>query len=330
LSQHIRPKNVVIYPITSITFDVSRPAPLYSHDRKDSVGSSTSFLTLDSSFFEWDDDKYDDGEDSFTAEAVAANPDDPYAGQDQQHQPTVPEFISEPESCLQQEISDSASNAYLAVPPSGEDQHDSSKKTARFVTPFADCKPMGPVTVPRDCESFCLMSIESSRSWKSQYLNTSAEIIEVSDNSHLSFNITSIDIVANLVSEDDSNKSQFSNSTMSIDEDENTKIPDSDIRETDVLMGQSYAFRKHLGTLWLAELIVDRYDNYNDKPKKKLKTQVSETIVEIIASKGGRFLKKSKKAIFWEEVDDKKAREKVASNFRDERNRRTEAAIQNS
>ena len=99
-------------------------------------------------------------------------------------------------------------------------------------------------------------------------------------------------------------------------------ITDDDIRPEDILMGQSPKFRKHSGNLFFRQEVVARYEEYLACSKLE-KTKLSREILDKIATRGGRFLKRIDDGTsLWEEVPEAEAREKVSSSFRDEKKKR--------
>lgn len=108
------------------------------------------------------------------------------------------------------------------------------------------------------------------------------------------------------------------------------RIPDTDIRPKDVLMGRSPYWRKHPGNMQLKELVDDKYDDYFDvKTSRKQQTKIATTIVKTIIRVGGRFLRRPNRKkrkqeldgdadseISWVELSEIEARYNVASKFR--------------
>jgi len=98
-------------------------------------------------------------------------------------------------------------------------------------------------------------------------------------------------------------------------------IRDCDTEEH-ILLGRGKPLQKHLGNLWLQNLIAIKFDEY-DTLERKMQTRLSEDIYENILSLGRRFLEKSKDHEgYWVEIDRVEAREKLAVSFRTERKRR--------
>ena len=89
----------------------------------------------------------------------------------------------------------------------------------------------------------------------------------------------------------------------------------------DVLFGRGKPYQVHKGNVRLAEMIEERQDIYHNTNKKG-KTQLSQDIVELIESQGGRFLKKNdSNPDMWEVVSWMLKRDKVAHGFRTTPNR---------
>eukprot|EP00531_Pseudo-nitzschia_arenysensis_P014734 CAMPEP_0116133104 /NCGR_PEP_ID=MMETSP0329-20121206/9923_1 /TAXON_ID=697910 /ORGANISM="Pseudo-nitzschia arenysensis, Strain B593" /LENGTH=625 /DNA_ID=CAMNT_0003627703 /DNA_START=229 /DNA_END=2106 /DNA_ORIENTATION=+ len=100
----------------------------------------------------------------------------------------------------------------------------------------------------------------------------------------------------------------------------------SDFKETqltndrdDIKLGRGKGLQQHPGNKWLKNFISIEYENYNTLDRNK-QTKFATAIVAKIKSTGRRFLKKSGND--WIEIKDTKARENVASRFRNERKRR--------
>ena len=95
----------------------------------------------------------------------------------------------------------------------------------------------------------------------------------------------------------------------------------NEISSRDILLGQGRY--SHEGNIWFRVLISENFDKYNSLGKRG-KTELSTQIVAMIRNEGRRFY--IREADNWVEMnDDEKARKKVTSHFRDERNRRAEA-----
>ena len=97
--------------------------------------------------------------------------------------------------------------------------------------------------------------------------------------------------------------------------------------EIDVLCGQSPTYRLQPGNVWLRYRVFADYDRY-ERASKQEKARVSETIVEEVGQRGGRFLKTNTDSGVWEPLSDSDAHDKVASMFRSERKRRRREAEQ--
>mmetsp|Transcript_8688 Transcript_8688/g.21375 ORF Transcript_8688/g.21375 Transcript_8688/m.21375 type:complete len:570 (-) Transcript_8688:303-2012(-) len=91
--------------------------------------------------------------------------------------------------------------------------------------------------------------------------------------------------------------------------------------DRDILLGQGR--HNHAGNIWFRNLIFERYDEYNSLDRLG-KTEFSTEIVQMIRVERRRFY--IREGNNWVEMnDDKRARLKVTSHFRDERERRAEA-----
>lgn len=89
------------------------------------------------------------------------------------------------------------------------------------------------------------------------------------------------------------------------------------IRDTDVLFGRGKTVVEHPGNLDFRNLVGKRMEEYEAASRLE-KTCMTETIVQMIKNKDGRFLKRDDGG-GWEEVDDETARKKVAHAFRNRR-----------
>jgi hypothetical protein len=100
-------------------------------------------------------------------------------------------------------------------------------------------------------------------------------------------------------------------------------IADLDILPHDILQGQSPKLRHHIGNIWLGEIIDQHYSKFYAPNTRKLhKTELNTSIVKMVDSRGGRFLKplKSGKDLSeWVEVNKTEAARIVASRFRNKR-----------
>jgi len=94
-------------------------------------------------------------------------------------------------------------------------------------------------------------------------------------------------------------------------------IPDSKLRQQDILLGKGKPLQKHPGNIWFRELIASKIKDYNTLDKTQ-KTKFSEKICQDIKEQGRKFLKKKYKG-FWEEISNLDARGKVSFTLRTER-----------
>jgi hypothetical protein len=96
----------------------------------------------------------------------------------------------------------------------------------------------------------------------------------------------------------------------------------------DVLCGRGGATNCHEGNVRFRAVISDHQEEYL-AAKKKDKAGIARQIVEIIQSRGGRFLRKNDSTSLWEPITDKKATEKTSQGLReglDVRNKTTKRA----
>jgi hypothetical protein len=89
-------------------------------------------------------------------------------------------------------------------------------------------------------------------------------------------------------------------------------------REDDVLFGRGPVHQHHPGNRRM-QLLLDNHREEYDKADRFDKTVIARTIIQMIESKRGRFLKFEKNRNIWEEVPDKMARDKVSHAMRDNR-----------
>jgi hypothetical protein len=85
----------------------------------------------------------------------------------------------------------------------------------------------------------------------------------------------------------------------------------------DVVMGRGYDTQIHPGNLRYLNIIAERQKDYKKSLLIHEKTAIAKGIVRLIKEAGGRFLQQDGHG--WKLVDDKKARTKVSSAFRDSR-----------
>lgn len=86
----------------------------------------------------------------------------------------------------------------------------------------------------------------------------------------------------------------------------------------DVVMGRGLEAQVHAGNLRFRNIIAERQKVY-DKSLIYEKTAIGKEIVRLIKEPGGRFLVRQEDGHGWKLVDDKAARTKISSAFRDRR-----------
>jgi hypothetical protein len=91
-----------------------------------------------------------------------------------------------------------------------------------------------------------------------------------------------------------------------------TNVP----HHSDVLYGRDKSVQEHSGNIRYLNLIAEYWDRY-DGASKIEKKSITEEIVELVKTSGGRFLKMDDSG--WVEVSDVVARDKVSNAFRDRR-----------
>ena len=108
---------------------------------------------------------------------------------------------------------------------------------------------------------------------------------------------------------DDDNQSEMSSDTVTIN-------LVTDVGPQDVLCGRGGKINNHPGNCEFRELIKSQQEVYL-KAKKRVKPNLTASIIESIRSRKGRFLKKDDATGGYYEISDTKAREKVAQALRE-------------
>lgn len=88
------------------------------------------------------------------------------------------------------------------------------------------------------------------------------------------------------------------------------------VNNNDVLMGRGGITNSHVGNIRYRQLVQGFQINYLKLPKMK-KSSIAKTIVEMIHSRGGRFLMQIHEKKHWVEVEDIRAREKTSQALRE-------------
>jgi hypothetical protein len=86
--------------------------------------------------------------------------------------------------------------------------------------------------------------------------------------------------------------------------------------ENDVLCGRGGATNCHEGNVRFRAVIADHQKEYLEA-KKRDKAGIARQIVEIIQSRGGRFLRKNDSTGLWETITNQKATEKTSQGLRE-------------
>jgi hypothetical protein len=89
-------------------------------------------------------------------------------------------------------------------------------------------------------------------------------------------------------------------------------------KSTDILFGRGRSIREHPGNLRFVLLVESYMDRYEGLELRNEKTVFTQEAVFKIKSMGGRFLKQEA-GVFWQEVDDELARDKVSYTLRSRR-----------
>mmetsp|Transcript_15693 Transcript_15693/g.43350 ORF Transcript_15693/g.43350 Transcript_15693/m.43350 type:complete len:155 (-) Transcript_15693:920-1384(-) len=87
-------------------------------------------------------------------------------------------------------------------------------------------------------------------------------------------------------------------------------------REIDVVLGRGWPYQSFSGNVKLMEFLTKEKHLYDEAPSRMQKTLVTATFVVRIRQLGVRFLKRDDSGLFWEEVSDTAARQKVAMSIR--------------
>jgi len=86
--------------------------------------------------------------------------------------------------------------------------------------------------------------------------------------------------------------------------------------DKDVLFARGGLTNHHPGNKRLRELVKEFKRKY-DKSNKRVKTEISQYIVDKIRGEGGRFLKRDEKTNVWNVVQNNEARRKASQSLRD-------------
>jgi hypothetical protein len=89
-------------------------------------------------------------------------------------------------------------------------------------------------------------------------------------------------------------------------------------KSTDILFGRGKFIREHPGNLRFGLIVESVFDRYEGLGRRSEKTVFTQDFVSKIKRTGGRFLKQQA-GVFWQEVDDELAREKVSHTLRSRR-----------
>jgi hypothetical protein len=89
------------------------------------------------------------------------------------------------------------------------------------------------------------------------------------------------------------------------------------VGEHDVLGGKDKICYHHSGTMAYRKLIDRYFRDYQDAPRRDVKTQITTFIISEVHRRGGRFLVKPKGSAAWEVVEDlEKVHDKVSHALR--------------
>jgi len=90
-----------------------------------------------------------------------------------------------------------------------------------------------------------------------------------------------------------------------------------EVQTNDVLCGRGGGTNKHEGNREFRKIVADHQPAYLATERKKDKRIIAESIVNIVRSKGGRFLIRKSEKDPWEQVQDERAREKASQALRE-------------
>lgn len=108
-----------------------------------------------------------------------------------------------------------------------------------------------------------------------------------------------------------------------------TDIDDEDVNDDDVLCGRGGGTNSQVGNRRFRS-VVQSYQPTYLKARRKEKPLMAREIVQVIRKKGGRFLKRDKKTLKWNDIGDEKAEAKTGQALREGLDvRATTAAISN-
>jgi len=104
-------------------------------------------------------------------------------------------------------------------------------------------------------------------------------------------------------------------------------ITEEDVKpKVDVILGQGQVARKYSGTYDYRKLVKEMEQAYASE-KKKVKKYIPQTIVAIIASLGGRYLKRTINENNYEVIGNEASVEKTTQALRDARSRKKRKAL---
>lgn len=88
----------------------------------------------------------------------------------------------------------------------------------------------------------------------------------------------------------------------------------------DVLLGRGRPVQAWVGNVWYSSIIEATFARHNEAGGRRgAKTELCDEVIEIIKSRGGRFLQREEGGLEWVEVDDDQARIKVSHAFRNQK-----------
>ena len=85
----------------------------------------------------------------------------------------------------------------------------------------------------------------------------------------------------------------------------------------DVLHGRGGNINTHSGNIYFRSLIEDNKRNYLTTTIKRQKREITDSIIQMISNRGGRFLSRDEKSGLWTQVSEEKARDKTSQALRE-------------
>jgi hypothetical protein len=103
---------------------------------------------------------------------------------------------------------------------------------------------------------------------------------------------------------------------MSATEPPDDEPADFDLRDTDVISGKDKFAQSYIGNLRFRDLVKTYREEYGRHERRVEKTRIIHEIIEIIASRDGRFLKRDEATGQWTELNASARHEKVSNSIK--------------